>query len=140
MATTNGTRMAQLLATPIDYPDPGDVGGKLRVFNEEVLLGSQPIADIIRIGKLPKGARFIEGTLTSTVSLGTSTLSIGIVGTVTKYRAAAVHTTVDQPVLFGATAAVGLELAAEETILATIGTAALPASGTLRCILKYTID
>jgi len=140
MATTNGTRMAQLLATPIDYPDPGDVGGKLRVFNEEVLLASQPIADIIRVGKLPKGARFIEGSLISTVSLGTATLKIGSTTSDAKYRAAAVHTTVDQPVLFGATAAVGVELAAEETVIATIGTAALPASGTLRCILKYTID
>lgn len=140
MPTTNATQMAKLLTFPIDYPDAGDVGGRLRVFNETVTLAAQGIADIVRVGKLPKGARLLYGVLYTTVTLATATIKIGSTTSDAKYRAAAVFTAADTPTLFGVTAGAGEELAAEETVIATVGVAALPASGTLRVMLIYTLD
>lgn len=140
MATTNGTQMAKLLTFPIDYPDPGDVGGRVRVFNEIITLAAQASGDIIRCGRIPKGARVLYGLLNSSVTLATATIKLGSTASDAKYRAAAVFTTTDTPVLFGVNAGVGEELAAEETMIMTVGTASLPASGTLRVQWFYTLD
>lgn len=140
MATFNATQMANLLSTPIVYPDVGDVGGRLRVFNEKITMASQASGDIIRCGKLPKGARLLFGILVTSATLGTATIKLGSTASDAKYRAAATFTTADTPTFFGLAANVGEELAAEETLILTIGTAALPSSGTLRVIWVYTID
>jgi len=72
--------------------------------------------------------------ITSTVSLGSSTVAVGITGTTGKYRAGAVFTAVDTPTMFGPAAQIGAvdpALTAEESVFVTIGAASLPASGTL---------
>lgn len=140
MATTNGTRMAQILASPQNLPDVRHVGARIRMFNEKITLNSQAAADDIRIASLPVGAVPYFGVLLSSVSLGTSTLAIGISGTTGKYRAAATFTAVDTPTLFGTAANMGEALTSAETWLATIATAALPASGTLRVMAMYGLD
>jgi hypothetical protein len=112
----------------------------VRVFNEKVVLASQPTSDIIEVARLPKGARVLYGLLSSTVSLGSATLAIGIAGTAAKYRAAAVFTAVDTPTLFGPAGVAGEPLASEEIVILTIAAAALPASGTLRVMVFYTLD
>lgn len=140
MPTTNGTQMARILSSPIDYPDVADVGGRVRVFNERITLAAQPANDIIRVGYLPKGARLLYGYLASSVSLGAATVRLGSAAADAKYRAAATLTTADVPVLFGVTAGIGESLTDEETVILTIGTAALPANGTLRVVLFYSID
>jgi hypothetical protein len=141
MATQYGLQMAKLRNTvPQELPAAADVHGRLRVFNEKITLAAQPTTDIIEVAKLPKGARVLFGVLDSTVSLATATVALGIAGTTGKYRAAATFTAVDTPTLFGVTANLGEPLAAEEIVFITIGTAALPGSGTLRVMLVYTVD
>lgn len=140
MAVLNAAQMAKLASFPIDYPEVADVGGRLRIFNEKVALASQTTSDTIQVARLPKGARVLFGILVSSISLGSSTVAIGVTGTVGKYRAAATFTAVDVPTLFGVTANVGEPLANEETVIITIGAATLPASGTLRVMMVYTVD
>lgn len=137
MANTQGVRMAQLAAGTT--PDPGFVDGTLRCFVEEVTLASQAISDTIEVARLPKGAVPLYGVVVSSVSLGTATLQIGVSGTAAKYRAAATLA-VTTPELFGAAGGVGQALGAEETVIVTVGTAALPASGTLRVIMVYAFN
>jgi hypothetical protein len=140
MAVLNATQMAKLSSFPIDYPEVADVGGRLRVFNEKITLAGQTTADTIQVAKLPRGARVLFGILVTSVSLGSSTIAIGVTGTAAKYRAAATFGTADAPTLFGVAANVGEPLANEETVFITIGTAALPGSGTLRVMMVYTVD
>lgn len=137
MANTLGDIMTLLAAGAT--PDPGRVAGTLRVFNEQVTLASQPISDTIEVAKLPRGAVPLFGIVTSSVSLGTSTVAIGISGTVAKYRAAATLAATAGEV-FGEGGGVGGTLVAEETVIATVGVAALPASGTLRVMFVYALD
>lgn len=141
MATQYGTQMGRLRnSAPVDLPLAGDVHGRVRCFNEKVVLASQPTTDIVEVARLPKGARVLYGILSSTVSLGTATLAIGIAGTTAKYRAAATFTAIDTPTLFGPAAVAGEALASEEIVILSIATAALPAAGTLRVMMFYTLD
>ena len=141
MTVFYGAQMNKLRNTvPQDLPAVADVHGRVRVFNEKVTLASQTTSDTIEVAKLPKGARVLYGLLTSTVSLGSSTVAIGIGGTTGKYRAAATFTATDTPTAFGVTANIGEPLAAEEILFITIGAATLPGSGTLRVTVFYTLD
>ena len=141
MATQYGTQMGKLRNTlPADLPVVSDVHGRVRCFNEKTVLNSQPAGDTIEVARLPKGARLLFGLLNATVSLSTATIAIGIAGNAGKYRAAAAFTAVDTPTPFGAAANAGEALAAEEIVLLGIGTAALPAAGTLRVQLFYAVD
>jgi len=141
MATQYGVQMARLRTTsPVDLPTAADVHGRVRCFNETVLLNSQRNSESIEVGRLPKGARLLYGILGTSVSLGTSTIAVGVTGTPGKYRSAATLTAVDTPALFGVAANIGSALTAEEIVIATIGVADLPASGTMRVQLFYMID
>jgi len=138
MATQYGTQTARLNAGTT--PAPGFVDGAVRVFNEEIALASQPTTDVIEVARLPKGAIPLFGVIETDTSLGTATVAIGVAGTTAKYRAAATFTAIDAPALFGAGAGIGGALADEETVIVTIGTAALPATGTLRVMFFYAFD
>lgn len=141
MATTNGTRMAQILASPQNLPDVRHVGGRVRLFNEKITLNSQAAGDDIRLARLPAGAVPYYGILLASATLGASaTLAIGISGTTGKYRTAATFTAADTPTMFGNAANMGEALTAEETWLGTIAVAALPSSGTLRVMALYGLD
>jgi hypothetical protein len=137
MPTQYGQQMNKLVNLPHDLPDPGFVHGSVKCFNEEIALASQPTTDVIAVARLPKGAIPLYGVLVTDTSLGTSNIAIGIVGTTGKYRAAGTFTTINAPTLFGVGAAVGEQLQAEEDVIITITTAALPASGTLRVQFFY---
>jgi TRAP-type C4-dicarboxylate transport system permease small subunit len=127
-------------SAPIDLPMAGDVHGRVRCFNEKVVLASQPAGDTIEVARLPRGARLLYGLLSATVSLGASALAAGISGQPAKYRAAQAFTAIDTPTLFGMAAGTGEPLGAEEIVLLSISGAALPATGTLRVMLFYMLD
>jgi len=133
MATYYSTELAGLYSTPVVKPQGASgYSSRLRRYRGTITLNTQTTSDTIIIGQIPAGEDFAYGVLTSTVSLGSSTIAIGISGTTGKYRAAATFTATDTPTLFGTTAQVAaLALTAEEQIFITIGTASLPASGTL---------
>jgi hypothetical protein len=140
MAALNGLQMAKLKASPVDYPEVADVGGRLRVFNEKITLAGQATTDTIAVARLPKGARVLYGVLTTDTSLGSSTIAIGVAGSTGKYRTAATFTATNTPTPFGNAAAVGEPLAADEEVIITIGAASLPGAGTLRVQMVFTVD
>lgn len=134
MANTFATEAALYLNNvPSKMADGAAHGANSRRYRATITLASQASGDTITLAQIPAGAFFDSGSITSSVSLGTSTIAIGIAGTPAKYKAAAVFTAVDTPTDFGTAAAKGnqTKLAAPETVILTITTAALPASGTL---------
>lgn len=136
MANYYSLENAGLASTPIVKPAATlGVGARLRRFRGTLTLATQLIADTWQITYIPAGSLFAFGLLTTSVTLGSSTLAIGIAGTTGKYRAAATFTAADTPTLFGVNTAVGNQtpLVADESIIGTVAAANLPASGTLVC-------
>jgi len=139
MATTYSNEATLYLnTTPSVKADGNAVGGRLRRYRSTIDLASQAAGDII-LNEIPVGSVFAYGVLTSTVSLGSTTLAVGITGTTGKHRTAAVFTAANTPTLFGNEAAVGeTALTAVETVRATTAVANLPSSGQLIIDLYYT--
>ena len=121
-------------------PPVASLAATVRAFVEVVTYATQTTSDVIEVGFLPKGAKFLYGVIATTVTTGAATIAIGISGATGKYRAAAAFTAVDIPTLFGITAAMNTRISADETVIITIGTASLPASGTLTVTLVYAHD
>ncbi len=141
MAKSYGYQMNKLRnLRPQTMPEVGDVGGRVRCFNENITLTGQAVGDVIEAGFLPRGARLLYGILNTDTSLGLSKLSVGVIGDAAKYMAAAPLTTPDFPALFGNAKNVGEGLGKEENVLITVSDAALPGGGTLRLQLFYTLD
>jgi len=135
---------ANQTSAPVGYKPRATVyGGRLKRLRGTFTLASQVFGtDTLVVGNLPAGATFAYGVLTTSATLGTSTVAVGISGTTGKYRAAATFTTADTPTLFGTAATIGAAdpaLSAEEQVFCTIGIANLPASGTLVVDLYYSM-
>ena len=144
MATYLSTELggsANQTSAPVGYKPRASVyGGRLKRLRATVTLASQATTDILQFGNLPAGAVFAYGVINSDTSLGSSTLAIGISGTTGKYRAAATFTSTDTPTFFGKAAEAAASdagLSAEQTVIGTIASAALPSSGTLVVDLFY---
>lgn len=91
------------------------------------------------IGVLPKGHRFAGVRITSSVSLGSSTIAIGYAGAPAAFRAAAAFTAVETPTSVALTSAITADPFDSDTeIFFTVGAAALPSSGLLVMELLYT--
>lgn len=106
--------------------------GRLRRRRATVDLAAQASGDQIGLCAIGEGEYFVCGFLTASATLGTATLKIGTADDDDLYRPAAVFTDADTPTPFGTAAAKkdpapkgGVE------VVATVGTAALPASGVL---------
>lgn len=124
------------------------VGDRVRVFRSTIHL-DQPFingssfaaqiltTDTVLLARVPAGMRFLFGKLTTSVSLGTSTVAIGIAGTPGLYRAAATFTAVDTPTDFG-TAIAGMAaapLTADQLVILTPAVANLPNTAGARLIV-----
>jgi len=139
MATYLSTELAgsaNQTAAPVGYKPRATVyGARLKRMRATFTYATQTTSDILQFGNLPAGATFAFGLITTSVSMGTATLAIGISGTTGKYKAAgSAITATDTPTLFGIATIAGAAdpaLTAEETVIGTIGTASLPGSGTL---------
>lgn len=150
MAETNSPQMANVLADPpVDNP-VSEVGGRLRAYVARITLASQANGDTIYLTRLPKGAVPQFGLINNSVSLGTATLSIGTRRTdggdslaAATLRAAATKTS-GTPEIFGVAATSGVRIGTalnyETDVVATIGTANLPASGELIITIFATVD
>lgn len=93
-------------------------------------LASQASGSRLMLPTVPKGARGIRHRLQASATLATATLALGTTGTTGKYRAAATLT-VTTPEDVCSAANVAAILTADEVQFLTVGTAALPAAGTL---------
>lgn len=131
MAQTYSTEMSGQSSVPTTMANGGVVGGRLRRFRATVTLASQADGDTVVLTKLPAGYAFAYGIINASATLGSSTIAIGNSSSAGKYRAAAAFTAA-APTLFGVVGAVDdAALTAEETVIATVGAAALPSSGTM---------
>jgi hypothetical protein len=104
MANQSSIEYAAYAGTsPQVQPDSALQSGKVRCLQATFNLANavQANNDVLTLGQIPAGARIKRIRMTSSVSLATSTVAIGIAGTVAKYRAAAVFTTVDVPTNVG---------------------------------------
>lgn len=131
--STDLTGSANATSVPVGFkPAASVVGGRTKTFRATFTYNSQATTDTLQLFTLPTGATFIKGWAYTSVSTSTATLAFGNSGSTGKYRAAAAITSTDTPNDFGITAAASAAPAtAEEIVIATIGTAALPSSGTL---------
>jgi len=131
MAETYASEISGQSTTPTTMANGAVVGGRVRRFRATVTMASQASGDTIVLAKVPAGYAFAYGVINASATLGTATVAVGIDGTAGKYRAAATFTAA-APTMFGVSTAVDdAPLSAEETVIATVGTAALPSSGTL---------
>lgn len=134
MAKLYGTLLAGYGQKPVALPEAGrGVNTFVHCHKEIITLATQTTSDTIVLARIPGGNVFLYGILLSSVSLGTSVISIGNATAAAKYRAAAVFTAVETPTMYmlSAAAAATDPNPADEEVLLTIGTASLPASGTL---------
>lgn len=107
------------------------VNGRVRSMRASVNLSEATIlnGDTLSLGTRPKGSRYAGHRITGGVSLGTTTLAIGVAGTTGKYRAAATHTAVDTPTDVAIAAQLAADpLAADEDMIATFAAANAPTS------------
>lgn len=140
MAVLYGTQMTKLRVAPETPPDPGFADGTKRTFVESVTYATQTTADTIEVARLPKGAVITDMRIMTSVTTGTATIAFGITGTTGKYRAAATFTTTDTWEELGDTTTLHTALSDQEIVFITIGTANLPASGTLLVQVTYTFN
>lgn len=133
MAQTFSNEMSGVNSTPVIKPSAiSGYGARERIFRATITLASQAVGDTIVICDLPAGCLFAGATITTSVSLGTATLSMGDATSATAFMPATTFTNANVPVPVGSAAALaGPALAATDRIFLTVGTAALPASGTL---------
>lgn len=139
MATTYATNFNKILNTGAT-PAPGFVGANVRSHSEVVVFASQASGDLIGVGRFPKGSVPLGILLATDTSTSTATIALGTIATAAKYKAAAAFTTTDTPTLVGKAAALNVELAADDDVYITVGTAALPSSGNLAVTLLYTYN
>ena len=134
MANFYSLENAGLASVPIVKPAATlGVGARLRRYRGTLTLAAQAITDTWQITTIPVGSLFAFGMLAASVTLGTTTLAIGVAGTPAKYRAAAVFTAVDVPTPFGTNVQVGNQtpLPADDAVIGTLAVGALPGAGTL---------
>lgn len=130
MANTYASEVSGLGTTPTGKANGGVQGGRLRRFRATVPFASQASGDTITLANVPAGHTFAYGIVNASATFGASaTVAIGTAASAGKYRAAATHTAT-VPTLFGVyTAADDVPLTADETVILTVGVAALPSSG-----------
>lgn len=133
MATLYATEAnGYLNTTPASLAHGAVHGARMRRYRAKITLATQTTSDTIVLAKIPAGSAFAYGVLTTSATLGSAEIAIGITGTTGKYRASAVFTSANTPTLFGTAAAAAADpLTADETIFITIAAASLPGSGTL---------
>lgn len=137
MTQTYASEISGQSTTPTTKADGGVVGGRLRRYRATITLASQADGDTVVLTKVPAGSVFAFGVLNASATLGSATIAIGNSTTAGKYRADAVFTAA-APTLFGLySAADDAALEAEEEVIMTIDTAALPSSGTLLVDLYF---
>ena len=112
----------------------------LKVISDIVILNSQAIGDTIPIGvPLPKGARFLNAILVSSVSLGSSKIGLGFQDDLDDLRIYATITSADVTRFSAATSNNPDPLTQEKHVLLSTTIAALPAEGHLLVHLFYVV-
>lgn len=144
MAQGFSAEVTGVLDATVNPPSKSDgrvIGGKVRAYQATFDLSLANVkkasGDTNVCFKFPAGCKPLYGYLLASATMGgTATIAIGNATTAGKYRAAAIHTTVDAPVLFMlSSAGDDAPLTADEDVLMTIAAASLPSSGILQCVM-----
>lgn len=135
MAQSYSTELVGIASNPVVKPAAtAAYGSRIRHYRASIALASQVFGagNEIFLAFVPAGLSFDYGIITTDTSLGTSTVSVGVTGTVAKFKSAAVFTATDTPTLFGTTAQkIAAASTAEAQIFLQVLIANLPASGNL---------
>lgn len=136
MAAFNMNTAAGLAATPQQLPTAElGYGGKEYNYISSITYASQASGSTLVGPTVPKNRLLKSIELMTSVSTSTATLAVGNATTAAKYLAAAAITTPGTSVEGNlAISDPPAPSTADETIIITVGTAALPASGVLWCI------
>ena len=145
MATVNGTNYAKAVDPSADnILGPGIWGGRVRAQYDTYTLASTPSGTVIRMGKLPAGARVL-GTILQNAALGTSvTLAVGNGGSgqgaifAAAAAASAASSSVKFNNLVANTAYTVGTLAGDDVMTVTTGGAT--GSGQITLITLYVVD
>jgi len=135
MAQTYSNELAGIASNPPVKPSAtAAYGARMRRYRASIVLASQVFGagNEIILAKVPAGLTFAFGMINTDTSLGTSTVSVGISGTVGKYLAAQVLTGTNTATIFSLVAQEeATAYTAEEVIFLQVLVANLPASGNL---------
>lgn len=136
-------------------------GGKERVDIATITLASQASGSLIMLTRLPLFSSILGFTVITSVSLVSSTISIGNTNNASLYAPAATLTSTNTPTLVNNTASFGAPITAGydattgnavtayapgqggglyDDVVANVGVAALPAAGTLKIAVRYMLD
>lgn len=138
MATTYATEVSGYTSDPPEKSLAAVQGGRMVRYRAAITLAGQAIDDEIVLAKVRDNANFAYGVITTDTSLGTATVKIGHGASFDEYRAAAEFTATNTPTPFGKADAIAADPNdGEIEVRAVVGTAALPASGTLVIDLFY---
>lgn len=141
MTARKSIQMTNDGSSPTVKRSGGDIGARLRrnIASFDLSTVTYAVGDVLGLGPVPKGASGISHRITSSVTLATSTIAIGIPGTTGKYRTAAAFTAVDTPTAVAKASTLDDTLAANEDHQAIIAVADLPAVGLLTIETFYTL-
>ena len=132
MANYNSNELTAMgTGTPLNLDSANCYDARVKRFRASFDLASQASGSTLTLCTLPKDCVPLAILVTPSTSLSTATIKIGTADDDDKYCGAKTFTSADTPTVVGATGATKEALTAEETLIATTGTAALPASGTL---------
>jgi hypothetical protein len=140
MAILKARNFALITGAPVVTVPPGEWNGRMRCQVDDITLAAAQIADSIAIAKLPAGARFIDCVIRFAALGASTTLSLGIIGTVAKYLAA-FATSAAGSALFantGVIAEVNAVIAAETDLHLTLAGGA--ATGLVKTQTWYMLD
>ncbi len=140
MANTNSDQINALLANEKIGSNTSH-GRQRTAYFQVPVLPTSGAGDTVTLCKIPKGARVMYGVHVFSAAQGASaTVAIGIAGNTNKYRSGTVCNAANTPFEFAVTSlSMGQETLTEETIIATVGVAAL-AGGTMRGYVEYVVD
>ena len=139
MASVKGTNFTNITADPIVKIDSGEWSGKMRVQFDTFEASSLASGSDISVARLPKGAKVYD-IVVHFDALGSATISVGDSGAAARYIAATSVSSAGQMSMSqeGAIDGVGYENTEETDILLTTGSAAI--TGTIKCVVMYTVE
>ena len=139
MASVKGTNFTNITADPVVKIDSGEWSGKMRVQYDTYEASSLASGSDISVARLPKGAKVYD-IVVHFDALGSATISVGDSGSAARYIAATSVSSAGQMSMSqeGAIDGVGYENTAETDILLTTGSASI--SGTIKCVVMYTVE
>ena len=141
MANVNSDQYAKIVSVPVVHVKVNEWGGRVRRMFWNVAAVPTGAGDTMTLGKIPRGARILGGSMAFSVAQGvTATTAIGVAGTTGKYRTAAVTNALTAFAIASSIAEnLGLELTADETIIATNAAAAWTAAS-FAGYIDYVVD